>query len=170
MKKWLLILTAILALSSVAYADSNDKNYEERGYYNGHMMGPGYGRRMMGPGYGGYMMGPGYGQGMMGPGYGGYMMGPGYHRGTYEDDIYMPQRRLTPEEEKAYMKIREENLKIYSQYGRSIGRKQLEIETELLNDSPDWKKIQKLNDEIAALESKLKTELMKKNYGGGNLK
>ncbi|WP_319370678.1 hypothetical protein [uncultured Ilyobacter sp.] len=163
MKKWLLILTTILALSSVAYADRNDKNYEERGYYNGQVMGPGYGRSMM-------MMGSGYGRGMMGPGYGGYMMGPGYHRGMYEDERYMPQRRFTPEEEKAYLKIREENLKLYNQYGRSINRKQLEIETELLNDRPDWKKIQKLNDEIAALESKLKTELMKKNYGGDNLK
>jgi hypothetical protein len=170
MKKGLLILTAILALSSVVYADNNDKNYEERGYYNGHMMGPGYGGYMMGPGYGRDMMGPGYGRDMMGPGYGRGMMGPGYNRGMYENERYMPQRRLTPEEEKTYLKMREENLKIYNQYGRSIDRKQLELERELLNDSPDWKKVQKLNDEIAALESKLKTELMKKNYGGDNLK
>lgn len=160
MKKGILVLTTILALSSVAYADSNDKNYEVRGYHNGRMMGPGYGGYMMG----GYMMGSGYGGHMMGPGYDDYMMGSGYHRGMYGDDRYMPQRRLTPEEEKTYFEMREKSFEIHKKYSIEIRRKQLELESELMKEKPNWEKIEKLNGEIAILESKVKTEMMKVNY------
>ncbi|WP_319370831.1 hypothetical protein [uncultured Ilyobacter sp.] len=154
MKKRMLILFGILLLLTVAYADNYGEKYTERDYYGDHMM------------YGRY-----YDGNMTESGYRGHMMGGyGYHRGMYEDVMYIPQRRLTPEEEKAFLKMREEHLKIYNQYGRAIARKQLEVEMELLKDNIDWKKIQKLNDEIGLLESKLKTELMKKNYIKEDLK
>ena len=149
MKKALLILTAMLALSSVVYADSNDGN---NGYYDGHMMGRGY--------YQGRMMGSGY---MMRSGYGGRMM-DGYHRGMYDNNRYMQQRTFTQEEEKAYIKMMENNLKIQKKYEIKIRKNQLDLESELLKENPDWEKVQKINEELGSLEAKFRTEMMKSNY------
>ena len=46
----------------------------------------------------------------------------------------------------------------------SIDEKRLEIRKELLNDKPDWNKVQKLNDDIALERSKYKTDLMRERF------
>lgn len=91
--------------------------------------------------------------------HGGHMMG--YGRYGEELDRYY---KLTSEEGKKYLKAREETLKIYSEYGVDISRKQLDLEAELLKENPDWEKVQSLSDEIALLESKIKTETLKINH------
>lgn len=45
-----------------------------------------------------------------------------------------------------------------------IDEKRLEIRKELLNNKPDWNKIEKLNVEIATQEAKLKTCRMRESY------
>lgn len=100
-----------------------------------------------------------YGNPMMRPGYySGHMMG----YGRYEDE-YM-HIDMTSEEGKKHLKVREQSLRVYSKYGFEINKKQLELDAELLKENPDWEKVQKINDEIALLESKMKTEILKKNY------
>lgn len=100
--------------------------------------------------------------------YGGNMMRPGYHMMGYNRP-YMHMgidgyQKLTPEEGKRYLRNREKTLKVYVDYEVDISRKQLEVERELLKENPDWEKIEKLNDEIALMESKAKTEVMKINH------
>ena len=102
-----------------------------------------------------------YGGHMMRPGYSGQMMG--YDR-SYMHMITDGYQKLTPEEGKRYLKTREETLRVYVEYEVDISKKQIEIERELLKENPDWGKVQKLNDEIALMESKAKTEIMKLNY------
>lgn len=100
--------------------------------------------------------------------YGNPMIRPGYYRshmmgyGRFED-AYM-HMDITSEEWKNYIKVREQKLRVYSKYGLDISKKQLELDAELLKEDPDWEKVQKINDEIALLESKVKTEILKKNY------
>lgn len=96
------------------------------------------------------------GNGCMGSGFFGnvrtgwhQMMGGGYRHNMDEEE---------------YQMIREENSKIYNTYGLEIKQKQLEVERELLEEKPDWKKIEKLNGEIAGLEGSARTEIMKNNY------
>ncbi|WP_320046442.1 hypothetical protein [uncultured Ilyobacter sp.] len=94
---------------------------------------------------------------------GSHMMGYSYDEGPYRTG-YMSMHRfqqLTPEEGKEYLKIKEESFKVYSKYGLDINKKQLELEAELLKKSPDWKKVENLNNEIASLEAKVRTEIMK---------
>lgn len=108
--------------------------------------------------YGGYNY---YGNPMIRPGYyRGHMMG----HGRYEDE-YM-HMDITAEEWKNYIKVREEKLRVYSKYGFEISKKQLELDAELLREEPDWERVQKINDEIALLESKVKTEMLKRRYEG----
>ncbi len=45
-----------------------------------------------------------------------------------------------------------------------IDEKRLDIRKELLNENPDWNKIEKLNIDIATEEAKLKTCRMRENY------
>lgn len=45
-----------------------------------------------------------------------------------------------------------------------IDEKRLEIRKELLNDKPNWDKIEKLNIEIATQEAKVRTCRMRENY------
>lgn len=45
-----------------------------------------------------------------------------------------------------------------------IETKKLEIRKELLNENPDWEKIEKLNIEMATEEAKLRTKRMKLNF------
>ncbi len=106
--------------------------------------------------YGGYSY---YGNPMIRPGYyRGHMMG--YSR--YGDEyLHMD---IASEEWKNYIKVREESLRIYSKYGLDIGKKQLELDAELLKEEPDWERVQRINDEIALLESKIKTEMLKRRY------
>jgi|GEM_PF-2535589 len=96
---------------------------------------------------------------------GSHMMGYSYES-PYRDD-YMPMHRfqqLTPEEGKEYLKIKEESFKVYSNYGLEINKKQIQLERELLKEGPDWKKVENLNNEIALLEAKVRTEIMKINH------
>jgi hypothetical protein len=86
---------------------------------------------------------------------------------SYDEAGYMPMYRfqqMTPEEGKEYLKIKEESFKVYSRYGIDINKKQLLLEAELLKDAPDWEKVEDLNNEIASLEAKVKTEIMKINH------
>ena len=46
----------------------------------------------------------------------------------------------------------------------SIDEKRLEVRRELLNENPDWNKIQRLNDEISLERSKYRTENMKQRF------
>lgn len=98
--------------------------------------------------------------------YSGHMMD--YDR--YEDEYMEMERylRLTSEEGQKYLKAKEESLRVRSKYGVEIGKKQLELDAELLKENPDWEKIQKINDEIVLLKSKAKIEIMKINHN--NLK
>ncbi len=106
--------------------------------------------------YGGYSY---YGNPMIRPGYyRGHMMG----HGRYGDE-YM-HMDITAEEWKNYIKVREQKGRVYSKYGLDISKKHLELDAELLKEKPDWERIQKINDEIALLESKIKTEILKKQY------
>lgn len=45
-----------------------------------------------------------------------------------------------------------------------IEEKKLEVRKELLNEKPDWNKIEKLNIDIATQEAKLKTSRMKDKF------
>lgn len=58
-------------------------------------------------------------------------------------------RRVTPEMEKSRLIIDEKNL---------------EIRKELIKDTPDWKKIERLNNEIATEQSRRKTANMKSRF------
>ena len=90
----------------------------------------------------------------------GHMMGYGRYRDDY---MHMD---VTSEEWKNYIKIREQTLRVYSKYGLDISKKQLELDAELLKEEPDWERVQKINDEIALLESQVKTEMLKRRYEG----
>ncbi|WP_319370670.1 hypothetical protein [uncultured Ilyobacter sp.] len=97
---------------------------------------------------------------------GSHMMGYSYDDGAYRDG-YMRMHRfqqLTHEEGKEYLKIKEESFKVYSKYGIDINKKQLELEAELLKENPEWGKVEDLNQEIGALEAKVRTEIMKINH------
>jgi hypothetical protein len=108
--------------------------YNESGHYNGRMMKPEYSNTNM----------------------------MSYR--SYEDMGIDMFQKFTPEEGERYIKIKSEILKIYTKYGLEINKKKLDVEAELLRENPDWEKIQKMNDEIALMESKVKTEIMKINY------
>lgn len=45
-----------------------------------------------------------------------------------------------------------------------IDESKLQIRKELLNENPDWNKIEKLNIDIATQEAKLKTRRMRESY------
>jgi len=72
--------------------------------------------------------------------------------------------QATPEDQRAYIDARERNLEVYNKYSVEISQKQLDVERELLEEKPDWKKIGKLNEEIARLQAQARTEQMKNNY------
>lgn len=46
----------------------------------------------------------------------------------------------------------------------AIEEKNLEIKKELLNENPDWSKIEKLNNDIALEHSRCKTDMMKDRF------
>ncbi|GLI55313.1 hypothetical protein PM10SUCC1_08270 [Propionigenium maris DSM 9537] len=108
--------------------------------------------------WGGYGQGRGYGYGR-GCGFWGRSSG-GWHMGGrgYNASV------RTPEDEKAYLEARERSVEIYNKYGVQIEQKQLEVERELLNEKPNWNKVEKLNEEIAKLEAKARTEMQRSNY------
>jgi hypothetical protein len=101
----------------------------------------------------------GYGQGR-GCGFWGRSSGGWHHMGGrgYSSQVG------TPEDEKAYLEARERSVEIYNKYGVQIEQKRLEVERELLEEKPSWNKVGKLNEEIARLEAKARTEMMKSNY------
>lgn len=81
-------------------------------------------------------------------------------------------RMHNPEEKPApvpphMLKMREENRKIDPEFERErilIEEKKLEIRKELLNEKPDWNKIEKLNVEVATQEAKHRTARMKEKF------
>lgn len=65
------------------------------------------------------------------------------------------------------LKMREENRKIDPTFEKErilIEEKKLEIRKELLNEKPDWNKIEKLNIEVATQEAKHRTARMKEKF------
>ena len=68
------------------------------------------------------------------------------------------------EDERAYLEAREKSSEVYNKYGVKIDQKQLEVERELLEEEPNWNKISKLNEEIAILQARARTEMMKSGY------
>ncbi len=50
----------------------------------------------------------------------------------------------------------------------AIDEKNIEIRKELLNENPDWSKIEKLNNDIALEHSKCKTDMMKDRFERDN--
>ncbi len=68
------------------------------------------------------------------------------------------------EDERAYLEAREKSSEVYNKYGVKIDQKQLEVERELLEEEPNWNKISKLNEEIAILQARARTEMMKSSY------
>lgn len=108
--------------------------------------------------WGGYGQGRGYGYGR-GCGFWGRSSG-GWHMGGrgYNTPV------TTPEDERAYLEARERSVEIYNKYGVQIEQKQLEVERELLKEKPNWNKVEKLNEEIAKLQAKARTEMQKNNY------
>lgn len=126
MKKGLLILGAIIVISTSTYA----------------------------------FRGNSYGGGCFGGSFSGMGRGGGYHMG-YRGNEY---NTLTTEQQQEYLQVREQNIGVYNKYSIDIQQKRLDVERELLNEKPDWKKIGKLNEEIAKLEAQMKTEQMKNSY------
>ncbi len=108
--------------------------------------------------FGGYSYGRG--KGCTGGSYPG-RMNSGWHHMIGRGGNY---RELSAEEQQEYLQVRERNLEIYNKYGNEISKKQLEVERELLEEKPSWKKIGKLNEEIARLEAEMKTEQLKNSY------
>lgn len=135
MKKTLLVLGAIAVLSTATYSF--------RGYSYGSCP---FGGDRMGRNSGYHMDSNGMGR------------NNGYHmnRGGYNN--------LSPEEQQKFLEAREKNSEIYNKYSLDIQQKRLDVERELLNEKPDWKKIEKLNGDIAELEAKARTEMMKNSY------
>ncbi len=96
-----------------------------------------------------YMFG---GYGHMRGGYGmqgGYGPGPGMYQ------------TLTPEQQEKLNLLENDIYKTRHLYMTDIRTKQLEIERLMLQDNIDWKKVEKLNEEIAKLHAKMATETMK---------
>lgn len=108
--------------------------------------------------FGGYSYGRG--RGCRGGNYLG-RMNSGWHHMIGRGGNY---REFSAEEQEEYLQVREKNLEIYNKYGNEISKKQLEVERELLEEKPSWKKIGKLNEEIARLEAEIKTEQLKNSY------
>jgi len=104
----------------------------------------------------------GYGRGGGCGGYGFWgRMSNGWHHMTGRG-YNNPQGSV--EDERGYLEAREKSTEIYNKYGIEINQKQLEVERELLEEKPNWNKVSKLNEEIAKLEGKAKTEMMKSRY------
>jgi len=104
----------------------------------------------------------GYGHQGGGCGYGFWgRMSNGWHQMTGRGHNY---RQGNVEDERAYLEAREKSTEIYNKYGVEINQKQLEVERELLEEKPNWKKVSKLNEEIAVLQAKAKTEMMRSGY------
>jgi len=135
MKKGLLILGAIIVISTSTYA----------------FRGNSYGGGCFGGSFSGMGRGGGYHMGYRGNGY-----PMGYRGNEYNT--------LTTEQQQEYLQVREQNIGVYNKYSIDIQQKRLDVERELLNEKPDWKKIGKLNEEIAKLEAQMKTEQMKNSY------
>lgn len=75
----------------------------------------------------------------------------------------MPGKPLPPHQHK----MRMDNCRRNPEFEKSrimIDEKRLEIRKELLNDKPDWNKIERLNIEVATQEAKNKTLRMKEHY------
>lgn len=52
----------------------------------------------------------------------------------------------------------------FKKLGVSLDEKRLELRKELLNEKPDWNKIEKINNDIALEKSKFKTKMMKERF------
>jgi len=90
-------------------------------------------------------------------GYGGY----NHMSGGYGAGMGMYQT-LTPEQQKELNLLENEIYRIRSGYMVDIQAKQFEIERLMLQDNVDWKKVERLNQEIAKLQANMATEIMKK--------
>jgi len=88
-------------------------------------------------------------------------MNSGWHHMEERGSSY---NELSAEEQQEYLLVREKNLETYNKYGTEISKKQLEVERELLEEKPSWKKIGNLNEDIAKLEAEMKTEQLKNSY------
>lgn len=88
-------------------------------------------------------------------------MSNGWHQMTGRGYNY---RQGNVEDERAYLEARERSSEVYNKYGVEINQKQLEVERELLEEKPNWNKISKLNEEIAILQAKARTEMMRSGY------
>lgn len=94
--------------------------------------------------------------------YGGYghMQGGYGMQGSYRSGSGMYQT-LTPEQQEKLNLLENELYKTRSVYIADIQTKQLEIERLMLQDNVDWKKVERLNEEISKLQAKMATETMK---------
>ena len=97
------------------------------------------------------------------PMYGG-MMG-GYYNGMMgEPVIYGHARQPHP-----VVNMTTELRKKIDNYTLDIKQKELDLRREMLGDSVDWTKVDKLNKELAESKANLQTELMKNHYEAVNM-
>ncbi len=68
---------------------------------------------------------------------------------------------LTPDQQEKLNLLENELYKTRSLYMTDIQTKQLEVERLILQDNVEWKKVEKLNEEISRLRAKMATETMK---------
>ena len=86
--------------------------------------------------------------------------GNDYMRGGYGPGMGMYQT-LTPEQQKELNLLENEIYRVRSRYMVDIQTKQFEIERLMLQDNVDWKKVERLNQEVAMLQANMTTEIMK---------
>lgn len=84
----------------------------------------------------------------------------GHMYGGQETSIIRYQD-LTPEQEEKLTSLEQKAYKSRSKYMTDIQGKRLEVERMILEDVVDWKKVEKLNEDIARLQGKVRTESMK---------
>ncbi len=70
-------------------------------------------------------------------------------------------QELTPEQEENLSVLEQKVYRSRRQYMTEMQSKRLEVERLMLEDGVEWKKVEKLNEDIARLQGKMKTESMK---------
>ena len=124
----LIVLGLAITLASAAFCD------DQEDYGRGHMMYPGLGWGS------GHMMGPGH---MMDYGHRGWgMRGRGW-------------QSMKPEQREKWEKMRSDHLKETLELRKQLVTKQMELETLWAQPDVDQKKVEKLSNEVADLQSQL---------------
>lgn len=142
----LIVLGLAATLAGAAFCDDRED------YGRGHMMGPGSGWGS------GQMMGPGYGWNsdhMMGSG---HMMGRGHMMDYGRRGWGMRGRgweSMKPEQREKWEKMRTDHLKDTLELRKQLVTKQMELETLWAQPDVDQKKVEKLSNEVADLQSQL---------------